>query len=173
MILAHSEIIKALKAKKISVTPLDYDNIGPCSIDLCLGNQFKVMKKKGQFINVTNGFVCVEDVFYEKKIVREGGFIELKPFELVLGTTLERIKLSKGFAGSLEGRSRFARIGLMVHISSSFVQPGVNNVQVLEIINFSQNVIRLYPGVKICQIIFSKVQGEGVYSGVFKNQISP
>jgi dCTP deaminase len=58
------------------------------------------------------------------------------PGETVLGITRERVKLGPGLCGWLEGRSRFARLGLMVHISAPFMGPGIDSQQVLEMSNF-------------------------------------
>jgi dCTP deaminase len=95
----------------------------------------------------------------------------LKPGELVLGMTVEKLTLSPNIAGSLEGRSRFARMGLMVHVTASFLQPGLRNVrQVFEIFNASRNAIKLRSGVRIAQVIFEQCKGMATYSGVFANQ---
>ena len=76
-------------------------------------------------------------------------------------------------SGRIEGRSRFARIGLMTHVTAGLVQPGSNNKQVLEISNMSPMPIALHPGTKICQIILEKIEGKANYTGKFQNQTSP
>lgn len=65
------------------------------------------------------------------------------------GITEERIKLTNGYSTRIEGRSRFTRIGLLVHVSSGFIQPGTDGKVVLEIVNLSTNKIRLKLGIKI------------------------
>lgn len=81
-------------------------------------------------------------------------FISSNPYNLVLQ----------------EGRSRFARLGLSVHITASFINPGVRNQTVLEIFNASSLTLALKPGTKVCQMIFMTVEGEGEYRGNFNNQ---
>jgi len=118
-----------------------------------------------------------EDLDYEAvtKVVcvKDGDYLLLMPGELVHGITVETIRLSEDLAGWIEGRSRFARIGLMVHVTAGLVQPSCNNKQVLEISNMSPMPIALYPGTRICQIILEKVEGTAKYEGRFKDQISP
>ena len=73
--------------------------------------------------------------------------------------------------GFLEGRSRFARLGLMIHVTSAFVQPGVSNRQVLEMSNVSSRALEIVAGVRICQIVLMRTEGRAVYSGRFQDQM--
>jgi dCTP deaminase len=94
----------------------------------------------------------------------------LMPSETVLGITHERIKLPPNICGWLEGRSRFARMGLVIHMTASFIQPGINNRQILEIGNLAPFPIVLKPGVRICQIILERTEGKASYQGKFMRQ---
>ena len=138
---------------------------------MTLGNQFRVFKKVRKIFHVK------ENLDYEAVtkvvVVKDGDYLLLMPGELVHGITVETIRLSEDLAGWIEGRSRFARIGLMVHVTAGLVQPSCNNKQVLEISNMSPMPIALYPGTRICQIILEKVEGTAKYEGRFKDQISP
>ena len=96
----------------------------------------------------------------------------LLPNEFILGVTKERIKLPKNICGWLSGRSRFARLGLAVHVTANFVQPNINNVQVLEIRNLSEVPLKINSGTKICQIIFQRCEGKAKYKGKFGKQKS-
>jgi len=87
--------------------------------------------------------------------------------DLSFKTTDLRILTSRPF-NLLEGRSRFARLGLFVHITAGFMNPGINNRQVLEIYNASNHPLRLWPGTKICQFVFLKMIGNATYSGIFQ-----
>jgi len=136
-----------------------------------LGNEFRVFKKVREIFHVK------EDVQFEKVTetvhVKDGDYLLLMPGELVHGITKERIKLANNLAGRIEGRSRFARIGLMTHMTAGLVQPGCDNKQVLEISNMSPMPLALYPGTRICQIVLEEVHGEALYSGRFKDQTAP
>lgn len=170
-ILSRNEILKLLEDGRLEVVPLDVEQIGPTSIDLTLGNEFRVFKK------VREIFPVKEDVQFERVSesirITEGTFLLLMPGELVHGITREKIRLPGDLAGRIEGRSRFARIGLMVHMTAGLVQPGCNNKQVLEISNMSSMPLALYPGTRICQIVFEEVRGEAKYDGRFKDQLTP
>jgi dCTP deaminase len=103
--------------------------------------------------------------------IPEESYYLLKPGELVLGMTSEKLTLPPNIAGSLEGRSRFARMGLMVHVTASFLQPGIRDMrQVFEIFNASRNAIKLRSGIRIAHVVFEQCTGEATYSGVFANQ---
>ena len=69
--------------------------------------------------------------------MKDGESYDLQPGHACLAITEESISLSPSICGLLEGRSRFARLGLFIHISSGFMQPGIHNRQVLEIFNAS------------------------------------
>lgn len=169
--LSKNEILTTIKKGEIKITPFEKKNVGACSVDLRLGNVFRRFKKNKKMFLVKENLN--ENDFSDEIKLKNNEFLTINSGELVLGTTLEKIKLSDNFCGKLDGRSRFARIGLMVHNSSSLVQPGVNNVQVLEIINLSPFTLSLQPGLKICQISFSQLSSPAHYSGKFKHQTKP
>ncbi len=176
MILSKPEILKAVRAGRIGIAPFDEKFVGSCSVDLHLGNSFRVFKKtdgKTRVDALENSFFGKEFQSRSKVVDLKGGqTISLSPGELVLGLTLEKITLPKNISGRLEGRSRFARMGLLVHVSSSLVQPGVDNNQILEIMNMSPFTLKLHPKTRICQIIFEEVKGGAEYGGTFKKQDS-
>jgi len=165
-VLAREEILRLVDSGTVQVDPLQEDQVGPASIDLHLGNEFRVFKK------LRNACVVEERISLEElsdRVEVEDSFT-LMPGETVLGITRERIKLPANVCGWLEGRSRFARIGLVIHMTASFVQPGVNNRQVLEIGNLAPFPLVLKPGVRICQIILERTEGAASYGGRFMSQ---
>ena len=167
-ILTKKEILKEIKKKNIIIKPFNPENIGPASIDLTLGNKFRVFNKSNKVYDIN------ADTDYKKitrLIIAEN--IIIKPGETILGITKEKIKTPGDICGWLEGRSRFARVGLMVHISSSFMQPGINNHQVLEISNAGHRPFKLHSGTKICQFVFQKTKGKAEYKGEFADQSEP
>lgn len=168
-VLTHDVILTEIRAGHIQITPFNEDQVGPGSVDLHLGREFRVFKKMHNIYHATNTsdfneiteLVCVDDHFV------------LMPGETVLGITEERVSLPPYLCGWLEGRSRFARLGLMVHITAGFMQPGINNRQVLEMSNVSSVPLALHPGTRICQFIFMRTEGEAVYRGTFASQDRP
>jgi dCTP deaminase len=170
-VLIGKEIAKALKNRSIRVEPLDKSQIGPGSIDLTLGNDFRIFKKRTKICHVKN-----DSHFHDMTRavhVKDGGYIVMKPGEMILGITKERITLADSISGRLEGRSRFARFGLAVHVTAGFMQPGISNHQVLEIVNLGHGPLALYPGTRICQFIFEKCAGRASYRGRFAGQVTP
>lgn len=167
-ILTRDEIIKAIQSGEIAITPFDKTKVGPGSVDLHLANDFRIFKKVHDIVDVNDA------TDYEKmtELIHAPEGIVLMPGETILGITRETIKLASNICGWLEGRSRFARIGLLVHISASFMQPGIDNQQVLEMTNFSPIPLRIHPGTAICQFIFQRTIGKAVYEGRFRNQRS-
>jgi len=170
-VLSRNEILKNIEEGKIRIVPFEEDQVGPVSIDLTLGNEFRVFRKVRKIFHVN------ENVDYEKVTevvsVKDGDYLLLMPGELVHGITKEKIKLPEDLGGWIEGRTRFARIGLMIHVTAGLVQPGCDNRQVLEISNMSPMPVALYPGTRICQIILERIEGKAKYEGSFKDQANP
>ncbi len=166
MILTKKEVLKEIKQNKIKITPFSKKNFGPASYDLTLDNKFRKFKIN-KTINIKNrtNYKKFSKKFKAKSVL-------LLPNEFILGVTKERIKLPKNICGWLSGRSRFARLGLAVHVTANFVQPNINNVQVLEIRNLSEVPLKINSGTKICQIIFQRCEGKAKYKGKFGKQKS-
>lgn len=165
-ILTRKEILKEISQGSIEIEPFQEDQVGPGSVDLHLGREFRVFKK------LRNACVVEESISVEvltEHLEAEESFT-LMPGETVLGITHERIRLPGNICGWLEGRSRFARMGLVIHMTAGFVQPGINNRQVLEIGNLAPFPLVLKPGVRICQIILQRTEGEASYQGRFRGQ---
>ncbi|MFQ5508113.1 MAG: dCTP deaminase [Leptospirillia bacterium] len=167
-ILARSEILHEIEAGRIRITPFDEGLVGPASVDLHLADAFRVFRfvKGNLAVNRDSDFKAATRGFR----VADGDYLLLKPGETVLGITREKIELPDDICGWLEGRSSFARLGLLVHISASFMQPGLTNHQVLEMSNFGPIPLEVYPDTPICQFIFQRTAGHGVYRGRFSGQ---
>ena len=173
MILTRNEILKAVQTGDIVIDPFEESALDAASYDMTLYHQIRVFieglneidliemaQDAGTLLNITRIIDVPAESYYL-----------LKPGELVLGMTLEKLTLPSNIAGSLEGRSRFARMGLMVHVTASFLQPGINNTrQVFEIFNASRNAIKLRSGVRIAQVIFERCEGNAIYAGGYANQ---
>ena len=168
-VLTRDEILKAVANKEIEIDPFDPSLVGPGSVDLHLDKEFRVFRQTHQIYHVT------DDADFQKitELVQVDDYFVLLPGQTVLSITRERIKLAPYFCGRLEGRSRFARLGLMVHVTAGFMQPGINNRQVLEISNVSPMALALHPGTKLCQFIFERTEGEATYAGRFAVQERP
>ncbi len=167
-ILTYSKIIEAIEEGRIGIDPYEPENVGPGSVDLRLGDRFRVFDSDNGTFDVDEraDYRKISNSYRRDKLV-------IQPQETVLGITKERITLPSNLCGWLEGRSRFARLGLMVHISASFMQPGISNHQVLEISNMGHLPMRLHAGTRICQFVFQETRGEAEYKGSFQDQGEP
>ena len=167
-ILARSEILQEIEQGRIQVDPYDPAMVGPASIDLHLANAFRVFVRMPTDVQVRGELDYKQ---YTKGIwIPDGETLKMRPGETLLGITSEKITLPDDVCGWLEGRSRFARIGLLVHISASFMQPGISNHQVLEMSNFGHLDLEIVPGTAVCQFVFQRTEGEGAYAGIFAGQ---
>jgi dCTP deaminase len=168
VILGRTAILEAVETGRIRVDPYDPTLVGPASIDLHLSRAFRVFVRLPMTVAVRDD---IDFKRYTKGVwIPEGERLLLRPGETVLGITQERITTASDLCGWLEGRSRFARVGLLVHISASFMQPGLDNHQVLEISNFGHLDLALEPGTAICQFVFQQTEGQGRYDGRFAGQ---
>ena len=166
MILAENEILRELALKRIKITPFLKKQVGPGSVDLTLSDEFRIYK------DTKKPIALVEKINYKtitKKIIAKKGLV-IQPGEFILGMTKEQINLPSNIAAWMQGRSRFARAGLMVHATAPFIQPGINNRQVLEMYNAGPVPLLLKPGERICELILERCDGHARYKGKFKKQ---
>jgi dCTP deaminase len=170
-ILTRDEIIRRVRSGEIGIDPFDERAVGPASVDLHLATQFRVFRRVRDIFHVTEE-AAYEDVS-EVIEVADSDYFVLMPGETCHGLTRERITLPNNLCGWLQGRSRFARLGLMVHITAAFIQPGIDNHQALEINNAGPMPLALRPGTALCQFIFQTCVGEASYSGRYKAQEAP
>ncbi len=166
MVLTREAIVHELATGRLEIDPFTADQVGPASIDLHLGDQIRVMEGGGDEVAVT------DEADY-RSITRlrslERPYV-LGPGETILGITRERVRLPPDLAGWLEGRSRYARLGLMIHVTAGFIAPGVNSRQVLEMSNVAKHPLIIHAGVRLCQIVLQRCEGEAVYAGRFARQ---
>ena len=167
-VLGRQAILRAIDEGAITISPFTLENVGPASVDLTLASSFRVFRKVHEVVDV-NEHTDYRD-FTDEVELSVDEHILIMPGETILGITQERLRLGPGLCGWLEGRSRFARLGLMVHISAPFMGPGIDSQQVLEMSNFGPAPLAVHPGTAICQFIFQTLDGEEHYRGRFAGQ---
>jgi len=165
-VLTRDAILAEITAGRLKIEPFALDQLGAASVDLTLGDEIRVMLPDAAPIELS-GEVDYREHTRSLRLVSP---YVLEPGCTIHGITRERITLPPNLCGLLEGRSRFARLGLMIHVTSAFVQPGVSNRQVLEMSNVSKRSLRIHPGVRLCQLVLLRTEGEAVYRGRFAEQ---
>ena len=165
-VLTRDAILAELNAGRLVIQPFEPDQLGAASVDLTLGNEIRVIENGSEPIDL----VDETDYRDHTSVRRLDEPYVLEPGCTIHGITRERISLPRDLCGFLEGRSRFARLGLMIHVTTAFVQPGVSNRQVLEMSNVSNRPLRIHPGVRLCQIVLLRTEGEATYTGRFADQ---
>ena len=165
-VLTRDAILAEIEAGRLHITPFERDQLGAASIDLTLGDEIRVIERGPEPIDL----VADSDYRDHTRVERLDAPYVLVSGSTIHGITRERIQLPPNLCGFLEGRSRFARLGLMIHVTSAFVQPGVDNRQVLEMSNVSGHPLRIHPGVRLCQLVLMRTEGEARYRGRFADQ---
>lgn len=154
MVLSDRTIQEEIDAGRLVIEPLDPACIQPASIDVHLDSQFLVFRNnRRSYIDVR------EDASDLTELVEIKGDIPfiLHPNEFVLGSTLESVTLPADIVGRLEGKSSLGRLGLLIHSTAGFVDPGWQGHLTLELSNVANLPITLYYGMKIGQLSFLRL----------------
>jgi dCTP deaminase len=150
-VLSDGTIRRLVEAGRIAVEPWDPDLVQPASIDLRLGDSFRVFH---------NHRVTAIDLrepptnLTEEVTIGDGVPFAIHPGEFVLGRTLERVRIPDDVVARIEGKSSLGRLGLIVHATAGFVDPGFEGTLTLEITNLTRVPIKLYGGLPIAQLSF-------------------
>ena len=158
MILSDRDIKKALAAKRVVISPRPDLTIqlGSCSIDLRLGDTFRVFDhSRFPFIDPSKKDFSNE-ITKEVKVKKGQNFI-MQPGDFVLAVCLENVKIPADLMGRLEGRSSLGRLGLVVHSTASTFDAGWDGKPVLELGNLGRMAISLTPGMRICAMTFEEL----------------
>ena len=177
MILSDRTIREELAAGHIVIDPFDDACIQPSSIDLHVDREFRVFQNnRYPFIDVKEP---QEDLTEAVEIGDEQPFI-LHPGEFVLGSTLERVRLPDDLVARLEGKSSLGRLGLLIHSTAGFIDPGWDGHVTLELSNVANLPITIYFGMKIGQISFMQLSepaeapyGSGGLGSKYQGQKGP
>lgn len=154
MILSDIDIKKAIKDGQITIDPFFPNCVQPASVDLHLDKRFIIFKNTHD--------LCIDpkesmEHLTENVEVEKNGYFVLHPQEFALGNTIEKIGVSRQMVGRLEGKSSLGRIGVLIHVTAGFLDPGNNTTLTLELYNVSNLPVKLYPGMKIAQMAFESL----------------
>ncbi len=158
MILSDGDILDLLSKKEIVIDPFpDRDiQIGPSSVDLRLSREFIVFRReKKPFIDP---FDDDPTHFTERVLLRDNEPFIIHPGEFVLASTMEYVKVPNYLVARVDGRSSLGRLGIIIHATAGFIDPGFEGTITLEITNINVMPVALYPSMRICQISFEELK---------------
>lgn len=156
--LSDKDILKELN-RSLRIDPLVPENVQPASVDLRLDREFWVAAS-GWARDIDPRQDC-------SSLFRAGELVEhptgppyflLEPGMFVLASTFERVSLNAELAAKVEGKSSLGRLGLLVHATAGFIDPGFEGQVTLELANLTPRRIRLYPGMLIAQVCFFRLE---------------
>jgi len=159
MILPDHEIKALLKEGSLVIEPLGdpEKQIRSAGIDLRLGNEFRLFKVSATpYIDIRNK----PENYTERIEVPDDKPFIIHPREFVLGSIKEYIKMPSHLMGSVDGRSSLGRLGVVIHATSSSINPGWEGRFVLEITNIGKMPVAIYPGTRIAKLTLHKLSSE-------------
>lgn len=177
MICSDKSIRELVASGAIVIEPFDDSCVQPSSVDLHISNHFRIFRNHTlEVIDVKEN----QEELTELVTMPEDVALVLHPGEFVLGATSERVALPDNIVGRLEGKSSLGRLGLLIHSTAGFVDPGFDGHITLELSNVANLPIKLYPGMKIGQISFlmmttpaDTAYGAGALGSKYQNQVGP
>jgi dCTP deaminase len=157
MVLSDRDLKVALVSGKIKITPApDLTlQLGSCSVDLRLGNAFRIFESGIHGVIDPRKNVAKE--FTKEIIVDEGNPFIMQPGDFALGTTIEDVEIPDDLVGSLEGRSSIGRLGIIVHSTAATIDAGWRGHITLELANMGKLPVALYPDMRICSLSFEQL----------------
>jgi dCTP deaminase len=171
VVLTDAAIREALRGGDLVIEPVPSpESFSPTALDLRIGRDIRrfrpaLYQTKGVAVTIHLDAVEIPDLapYLEPVPIQTDGTVVLPCGELVVAATLERIELpAKGrLAARVEGRSRFARLGLVVHMTAPTIHNSFRGTIALEIMNHGPIPLVVQPGLaRICQLIFERIEGE-------------
>jgi dCTP deaminase len=150
-VLSDGTIRRLVETGRIVVDPWDPELVQPASIDLGLGDSFRVFHNhRTSAIDLRNPPTGLT----EEVVVEEGEPFVIHPGEFCLGRTREWVELPDDVVARIEGKSSIGRLGLIVHATAGFCDPGWKGTLTLELNNLTRVPIKLYSGLLIAQLSF-------------------
>jgi dCTP deaminase len=148
-VLSDSTIRHLVADGRLVIRPWDDSMVQPASVDLRLGDSFRVFHNhRIQTIDIA----APPSDLTEQVVIGEDDEFVIHPGEFVLGRTAEWVELPDDIVARIEGKSSLGRLGLIVHATAGFVDPGWAGTLTLEITNFNSVPIVLRPGFPIAQL---------------------
>jgi dCTP deaminase len=177
MVLSDRTIRRLLSEGRIGIHPYEEELLQPSSVDVRVDRFFRVFHNaRYPYIDVKREMVDLTELV----TIRPDEPFILHPGEFVLGSTLERIVLPDDLVARLEGKSSLGRLGLLIHSTAGFIDPGWDGHVTLELSNVATLPITIYYGMKIGQLSFVQLSepaerpyGTGALGSKYQGQSGP
>ncbi|HEX2671487.1 MAG TPA: dCTP deaminase [Polyangiaceae bacterium] len=155
MILSDRDIRARLRDGSLKITGIvdEAQQLQPASVDLRLSAEF-LTYKPAQVTCLDPRQPETLTAGTERVTVPEGSAFILHPGEFVLGSTMERVTIPPDLVARVDGRSSVGRLAIVVHATAGFIDPGFEGEITLELSNIGRIPVRLYPGMRIAQVVF-------------------
>lgn len=184
MILEQADIFhRVVNKRDLSIEPWEPDaRLRPASYDLALSSRFLLFDPTVEVIDPLDLGIYTREINIDdnEQPYYDQGYLVLHPGEFVLGATVEIFKFPNDLAGELTGKSSLGRLGLQVHATAGFFDPGFCGVGTLEMSNVSRLPIRLHPGMLVAQMRFMQMSrptelpyGDPKINSHYQNQAGP
>lgn len=155
--LSDAEIRRAIDHGGLVVSPIEDEQIQPASIDLRLASIARLYHQSAQPVDPTDETTFPLHTTAPLSDPLSDWLSDwLLPGEFVLGSTIERVALPLDIGARIEGKSTLGRLGLVVHVTAGYVDPGFDGTLTLELLNVAQWPIRLSYGMRIAQLSFDR-----------------
>jgi dCTP deaminase len=176
VVLADRTIARLIESGRIEIDPYDPALLQPSSVDVRVDRLFRVFRNNlYPYIDVREP----QENLTELVEIGDAPFI-LHPGEFVLGSTYERVRLPDDLVGRLDGKSSLGRLGLLIHSTAGFIDPGFDGHITLELSNVANLPITIYAEMKIGQLSFVQLSepaaapyGSGAIGSKYQGQKGP
>lgn len=169
MVLSHIDLKNAIKTKTIVIDPCYDEHFRGASYILHLGRTHIYAKSVDSQIDIRDD-VTIKEAFSEKE---ESDYLILKPNQLALSNTLEKISIPFDLIGFISPLSHICRLGIDTTQSGMYINPGwgFNKSASLtfNICSHNPNELKLPAGTPICHIFFMDLRTPLESSNKFKS----
>jgi dCTP deaminase len=177
VILSDRTLREQIAAGRIVIEPLDESCVQPSSIDVKVSNLFRVFRNHtAKVIDVKEDMTELTELVE----IKDDGVFMLHPGEFVLGSTVERVVVPDDMVARIDGKSSLGRLGLIIHSTAGFIDPGFDGHITLELTNIATLPITLYPAMKVGQVSFmmmtsaaDRPYGKGASGSKYQGQRGP
>lgn len=156
-LLESADIFKrVVNDQDLHITPWERERLQPASYEMALGSTFRIFDPLVEVIDPLDldDYTRLINLDDDEQQWYDAGYYLLRPGEFILGSSIETFSFPADLAGELTGKSSIGRLGLQVHATAGFFDPGFSGTATLEISNISPVPIKLWPGLLVAQMRF-------------------